>query len=66
MHVSPPILIKHICYLLVFFLQLELHQEALTISPSMMTVIPGKNSVEAEKVTKLFSLTSEFFKNLNY
>lgn len=48
------------------FLQLELHQEALTISQSVTTVISGKNSMEAEKVTKLFSLTREFFKNLNY
>ncbi|TKC43484.1 hypothetical protein EI555_017407, partial [Monodon monoceros] len=35
---------------LVAAFQLELHQEALTISQSVTTVISGKNSMEAEKV----------------
>ena len=49
-----------------YFLTARTHQETLTISQFMITVIPGKNFMEAIEVTKLFSLTSEFCKNMSY
>lgn len=48
-----------------YFLTARTHQEALTFSQFVITVIPGRNIMEAVKVTKLFSLTREFCKNVS-